>query len=144
MCPDFSHPCLNSFTSSPYQTYQIYLRNIHHLQENQLIYHHIVTYPMSLMMLPFGQEDQLRNKGHKKIIHFNKITLNVLIHCISIFNNIWQNRCTTILKNTIKFFLDIVSIRHSIFYWWNYFIGNIFLSFLQRLFNFWQNIKKNN
>ena len=61
---------------------------------------------MPLMMLLFGQQDQLGNEGHKKIIHFNKITLNVFIHCIPIFNNIWQNRCTIILKNTIKFFFE--------------------------------------
>ena len=47
---------------------------------------------MPLMMLLVGQQDQLGNEDHKKGIHFNKIALNVFILCITIFNNIWQNR----------------------------------------------------
>ena len=145
MRPDFSHPCVWTALQVVLinRNRKIHLWNTHHLQVNQLVYHHIITYSMPLMMLLFGQQDQLGSEDHKKVIHFNKITLNVFIHCIPIFGNIWQNRCTIILKNTINFFLNNVSIRHYIFYWWNDFIGNIFLSVLQRLFNFWQNISKN-
>ena len=36
---------------------------------------------MPLMTLLFGQQDHVGNEGHKKSIRFNKITLNVFIHC---------------------------------------------------------------
>ena len=42
------------------------LWKIQHLSENQVVYHHIITYSMPLMMLQFGQQEDLRNEGHKK------------------------------------------------------------------------------
>ena len=136
MRPDFSHPCV-------WTALQVVLIN-RNVPDSPLEYPPFAREPtgLLLMILLFGQQDQLGDEGHKEAIHFNKITLNVFIHCISILN-IWQNRCTIILKNSIKFFFNNVSIRHYIFYWWNDMTWNIFLSVLQRLFNFWQNIKKN-
>ena len=75
-----------------------------HLSENQLVFHHIITYSMPLKMLQFGQQEQLRNKGRKK----KALTLIKLLEYLHsshpIFNNIWQNEFTIIFKNTINFF----------------------------------------
>ena len=78
---------------------------------------------MPLVMLQFGQQDQLGIGGHKKSIHCEKITLNVFVYCIPIFNNIWQNGCTIILKNTINFFLNSVTLYFLLMKWfyWKHF-----------------------
>ena len=56
---------------------------------------------MPLMMLHFGQQDQLGYEDHKKDFTLKKL---FLMSILPIFNNIWQNRCTIILKNTTNFF----------------------------------------
>ena len=132
---DFSHPCVwtalqvilinRNAPDSPLE-YSPFASESSGLSSYDNLFH-------AFNMLQFGQLYQLGNEGHKKIIDFNKITLNVIIHFIRIFNNIWQKRRTIMLKNTIKLFLNNVSIRHYIFHWWNDFIRNIFLSVLKIL-----------
>ena len=56
---------------------------------------------MPLMMPHFGQQDQLGYEDHKKDFTLKKL---FLMSILPIFNNIWQNRCTIILKNTTNFF----------------------------------------
>ena len=56
-------------------TYQIHLWNSRHFQGNQLVYHHVMTDPMPLMMLQFGQQDQLRNEDYEKAFTLIKLLL---------------------------------------------------------------------
>ena len=94
---------------------------------------------MPLMMLLVGQQDQLGNEGHKK----KAFTLIKLLWMSSFFASQFSAIFgRTDLKNTIKFILNNVSIRHYIFYWWNDFTGNIFFSVLQRRQFFFQFLAK--
>ena len=117
MQPDFSHPCL-------WNALEVAL--IKHNKPNPPLDYPPFTWETNCLSSynnlshAFSDASVCSARPTKKwrpqkSIQFNEITLNVLIHSITIFNKIWQNGFRIMLKNPINFFFRTMCLSNIFF-----------------------------